>query len=129
MATTTTGRFVWHELHTNDRIKAQKFYTQLMGWETKEVPMGPGEPYTLCLLNGKDFAGITKSMAPQNVPPHCLTYLAVEHVDSAATKAKEIAGKIIRPPTDIPYVCRFAAVTDHHDPTCTLYVDSKAYLL
>jgi predicted enzyme related to lactoylglutathione lyase len=127
MATTTTGRFVWHELHTNDRIKAQKFYTQLMGWETKEVPMGPGEPYTLCLVNGKDFAGITKSMAPTNVPPHWLPYLAVEHVDSAATKAKEIGGKIMSPPTDIPNVGRFAVITDPQGAAFALYTDSKAY--
>ena len=89
MTTSNTGRFVWHELHTTDRPKAQKFYATLIGWETKEVPMGPGEPYTLCLLGGKDHAGITKSMAPAHVPPHWLPYLAVDSVDASAAKVKD----------------------------------------
>ena len=82
MSTPTTGRFVWHELHTTDRAKALKFYATLLGWETKEVSMGPGEPYGLCFLNGKDMAGITKSMAPAHVPPHWLPYIAVDSVDA-----------------------------------------------
>jgi predicted enzyme related to lactoylglutathione lyase len=108
----TTGRFVWHELHTTDRAKAQKFYGQLLGWETKDVSMGPGEPYSLCIQNGKDFAGITKSMAPAHVPPHWLPYIAVEDVDASATKATQLGAKIMNAPMDIPNVGRFAVLAD-----------------
>jgi predicted enzyme related to lactoylglutathione lyase len=106
------GRFVWHELHTQDRTKAQKFYSQLVGWETKEVPMGPGEPYTLCLLGGKDHAGITKSKAPAHVPPHWLPYIHVDDVDAAAAKVTSLGGQVLNPPMDIPNVARFAVVRD-----------------
>src|SRR5579884_1097157 len=95
MPAPTTGRFVWHELHSSDRPKAAKFYKQLFGWEMKDVPMGPGEPYTLCQRDGKDFAGITKSMAPPNVPSHWLPYIGVDNVDASAAKIKELGGKTL----------------------------------
>jgi predicted enzyme related to lactoylglutathione lyase len=125
--TTNIGRFVWHELHTNDRGKAVKFYTQLMGWETKDVSMGPGEPYALCLMNGKDFAGITKSMAPANVPPHWLPYLATEDVDATAEKVKSHGGKVMSAAMDIPNVGRFAVVTDPQGAAFAIYKGAKAY--
>ena len=127
MTTSNTGRFVWHELHTSDRPKAQKFYSQLVGWETKEVPMGPGEPYTLCMLEGKDHAGITKSMAPAHVPPHWLPYIAVDSVDASAAKVKELGGKVFMEPMDIPNVGRFAAVADPQGAAFALFKSAKAY--
>jgi predicted enzyme related to lactoylglutathione lyase len=127
MTASNVGRFVWHELHTSDRVKAAKFYGTLMKWETKEVPMGPGDPYTLCLINGKDHAGITKSMAPANVPPHWLPYLAVEDVDKSAAKVTELGGKILMQPMDIPNVGRFAAVTDPQGAAFAIYKGAKDY--
>jgi predicted enzyme related to lactoylglutathione lyase len=124
---TNIGRFVWHELHTSDRGKAVKFYTQLMGWETKDVNMGPGEPYSLCLMGGKDFAGITKSMAPANVPPHWLPYLGAENVDATAEKVKSHGGKIIGAPMDIPEVGRFSVVADPTGAAFAIYKGVKAY--
>jgi predicted enzyme related to lactoylglutathione lyase len=121
------GRFVWHELHTEDRPKAQKFYTQLVGWDTKEVPMGPGEPYTLCFLNGKDHAGIIKSQAPAHVPPHWLPYIHVDDVDAAASKVSELGGKVINPPMDIPNVGRFAVVMDPTGAIFAIYLNNKPY--
>ncbi len=121
------GRFVWHELHTQNRPRAQKFYAQLVGWETKEVPMGPGEPYTLCLLGGKDHAGITKSMAPASVPPHWLAYIAVDDVDTSAARAQELGGTQLRAPMDIPEVGRFSVVRDPTGAAFALFKSNKAY--
>jgi predicted enzyme related to lactoylglutathione lyase len=126
-APTTTGRFVWHELHTADRPAATKFYTRLLSWGTKDVPMGPGEPYTLCVLNGQDIAGITKSKAPASVPPHWLPYFAVEDVDSAAKKAASLGGKVLTDPMDIPNVGRFAVIGDPQGAAFALFKDVKPY--
>ena len=121
MTTSNTGRFVWHELHTGDRPQAVKFYAQLIGWETKDVPMGPGEPYSLCLLSGKDIAGITKSKAPAHVPPHWIPYIGVDNVDASAAKAKELGGKVLGEPMDIPNVGRFAVIADPQGAAFALY--------
>jgi predicted enzyme related to lactoylglutathione lyase len=127
MSVTNVGRFVWHELHTGDRPKATKFYQQLFAWETKDVPMGPGEPYTLCLQGGTDFAGITKSMAPAHVPPHWLPYIGVDDVDASAAKIKQLGGKTLMDPTDIPDVGRFAAVADPQGAAFAIYKGKRPY--
>lgn len=127
MPAPTTGRFVWHELHTSDRAKALKFYTQLFGWKTKDVTMGPGEPYSLCMLNDKDHAGITKSMAGPSVPPHWLPYIAVDDPDKAAAKVKELGGKVLNPPMDIPNVGRFAVVADPQGAAFALHKHFNPY--
>jgi hypothetical protein len=128
MASSTIGRFVWHELHTNDRPKAVKFYKTLMGnWETKDVQMGPGEPYSLCQMNGKDFAGITKSQAPAHVPPHWLPYIAVDDVDAMAKKVAELGGKVNMQPMDIPNVGRFAVVMDPQGAAFALHKHATPY--
>ncbi len=127
MPAPTLGRFVWHELHTLDRPSAARFYQQLFGWETKDVPMGPGEPYTLCMRDGKDFAGITKSMAPAHVPPHWLPYVGVDDVDASAAKIKELGGKILKTPMDIPNIGRFAAVADPQGAALAIYKGNSPY--
>jgi predicted enzyme related to lactoylglutathione lyase len=124
---TITGRFVWHELHTSDRAKAAKFYSQLVGWETKDVPMGPGEPYTLILRDGKDFGGITKSKAPAGVPPHWLPYVGVEDVDAFTKKATGLGAKVQNPPMDIPDAGRFAVLADPQGAVFALYKHAKPY--
>jgi predicted enzyme related to lactoylglutathione lyase len=127
MAAPTTGRFVWHELHTSDRTKAQSFYSRLLGWQIKEMPMGPGEPYTVCSRDGQQTAGITKSMAPATTPPHWLAYVAVDDVDASATKAKSLGGKVLVEPTDIPEVGRFARIADPQGASFALFKDAHPY--
>jgi predicted enzyme related to lactoylglutathione lyase len=127
MSTPTTGRFVWHELHTGDRPRAATFYQELLGWQVKEVPMGPGEPYTLCSLGGGDLAGITKSMAPAGVPPHWLPYIAVEDVDASAKRIKDLGGKTLMDPMDIPNVGRFAPVADPQGAAFAIYKSLSPY--
>jgi uncharacterized protein len=127
MSTPTTGRFVWHELHTTDRAKALKFYATLLGWETKEVSMGPGEPYGLCFLNGKDMAGITKSMAPAHVPPHWLPYIAVDDVDKTVAKLKDLGGRLLGAAMDIPNVGRFAPVADPQGAAFAVHTHGTPY--
>jgi len=125
MAASNIGRFVWHELHTTDRAKATKFYAALMPWENKEVPMGPGETYGLVLMNGKDIAGITKSKAPPNVPSHWLSYIGVDDVDAYTKKAKQLGGKVMMEPMDIPNVGRFSVVADPQGAAFALYKHAK----
>jgi uncharacterized protein len=127
MPASAVGRFVWHELHTTDRAKASKFYATLLGWETKEVTMDPGDPYILCHRAGQQEAGITKSKAPASVPSHWIPYIAVDDVDQAAAKVTELGGKILLAPTEIPTIGRFAAVKDPQGAPFAIYKDAKAY--
>lgn len=110
-----TGSFCWLELGTTDQSGAKQFYSNLFGWTTEDMPMGPDMTYTLFRLGGKDVAGAYKLMKEQiesRVPPNWLLYVKVDNADAAAAKAVKSGGTQVVPPTDIPHVGRFSIVQD-----------------
>ena len=107
------GSFSWFELMTNDVEGANKFYTSLFGWGTKDMSMGEAGTYTIFDVNGEDTAGMMAIPAEAaGMPPAWSVYITVDDVDATAAKAEELGGKIVRPPTDIPEVGRFCVMTD-----------------
>jgi predicted enzyme related to lactoylglutathione lyase len=106
------GAFSWMELMTTDVESAKEFYIRLFGWETEEYPM-EGMNYTVIKIGGEDTGGIM-AMPPEvaGMPPMWSIYVTVDDVDSTAKKVKELGGKIIRPPSDIPNVGRFCVLSD-----------------
>lgn len=106
------GTFCWNELITGDIAKAKDFYTQLLGWSADDVPEAT-PPYAVWKL-GETMAGglMQKTEEMGDVPPHWLSYITVDDVDASAKKVEELGGKICVPPTDIPNVGRFTAITD-----------------
>lgn len=111
MTTPLPGRIVWYDLITTDPERAKAFYTELLGWTTRTMSMGPEAEYTMFANSGKDFGGIEAAKAP-DVPSHWIHYTTVEDVDAAAAAAKSLGGAVHVPPTDIPTVGRFAIIAD-----------------
>jgi uncharacterized protein len=110
MANPNSGRFTWHELMSTDPAKASKFYLDLFGWKTEEVPMGEMGTYRLFSMGGERVAG---GMAAQGGQPSAwLVYVGSENPDATCTKVKELGGKIVVPPTDVPNMVRFSVATD-----------------
>ena len=105
------GALCWNELSTRDTDGAKKFYTEVFGWgeETHKGEMD----YTEWKVRDKSVGGMMNmtGIVPDQVPPHWLTYFAVADCDAAAAKAKELGGKLMTEPRDIPQG-RFAVVTD-----------------
>ena len=116
MNTNTSGRFVWHELVTPDPRAALGFYSELFGWSTAEVDMGPAGKYTLLKAGGVDVGGAVAPPPGSNVSPSWLAYWSVLDVDAAAKKATSLGGKVMAPPMDIPNVGRFAVLLDAQCP-------------
>jgi uncharacterized protein len=109
-ATTTVGKFVWHEQVSSDPKQAQDFYTQLFGWETETFK--PGEiDYTMISSGGQMHGGFSKAMegAP---PPHWLSHVRVEDVDETIERAKSAGGKLAAGPFEMSEVGRMAIVAD-----------------
>jgi uncharacterized protein len=106
------GSFCWNELATRDTAKAGDFYGGLFGWQKQVQEMGP-MTYTI-FINGARPAGGMYEPTPDmgDVPPHWLVYFAVDDTDAKAQKAKDLGGKIIVPPADIPGTGRFAIIQD-----------------
>jgi hypothetical protein len=104
------GVFGWCELMTTDVEAAKRFYTELLGWTTEEVP---GMSYTIVKTEGTGIGGIM-AIPPQvaGSPPQWGTYVTVDDVDATAHKAQELGAKTIVPLTDIPNVGRFYTFQD-----------------
>jgi hypothetical protein len=107
------GAFVWHEMNTSDSKKVKSFYTQLLGWGSKDMDMGPSGTYTVFTKDGADHGGLAQMTGPQwkGVSPHWLTYIGVDDVDKATAKVKKLGGTVKMEAIDIP-VGRFAVVAD-----------------
>jgi predicted enzyme related to lactoylglutathione lyase len=109
------GEFMWNELMTRDDEKALGFFEQLLGWTHQDWPMGPDAVYRLAKNGEKSVAGMMKMTSPQFpdfVPPHWMSYIAVDNVDARFDKAVSLGGEAIHPPTDIPQVGRFCIIKD-----------------
>ncbi|MGZ3710644.1 MAG: VOC family protein [Bdellovibrionota bacterium] len=112
----SVGSFCWMELMTKDIAKAEKFYTELFGWQAKREPSMPN--YTMFSLGDTMVAGmmqIMKEMAGAN--PQWLVYFSVSDCDETAKTANKSKAQIQVPPQDIPKVGRFSVITDPNGAT------------
>ncbi|HRJ77163.1 MAG: hypothetical protein HPKKFMNG_01737 [Planctomycetes bacterium] len=113
------GEFMWNELMTRDDERALEFFNKVLGWTHSDWPMGDGKtPYRLVKTPGGGEHGIAGMMKmtepefPPQVPPHWMSYIAVDNVDQRAELAKQHGGQLVHGPMDIPNVGRFCIVCD-----------------
>jgi len=118
--------FPWHEVYVADTQAAMDFYTQALGMGTEEMEMGEMGKYKMLTVNGKAVAGSmsTKELQHPDVPPHWAVYMAVDDVDSRIAKVKELGGKCVVDPFDVPTVGRMALIADPQGAHLWLYKDS-----
>lgn len=114
------GTFCWNELMTTDAARAREFYSSLLGWALSEMPMGPGQTYTVFKAGETTAAGMMEMKGPQfqGVPPHWMPYVTVADCDSAASKAAKLGATVLVPPTDVPNTGRFAVIKDPGGAVC-----------
>lgn len=107
------GAFSWCELMTTNTDEAKTFYTQLFGWEMQDQPM-PGMIYTVLKSEGKEVGGGLMPIPDEaaGCPSAWGIYVTVDDVDATAKTTTELGGTVMRPPTDIPNVGRFAIIQD-----------------
>lgn len=103
----------WTQLNAKDTGVAKKFYTELIGWKTQDMPMAQGGDYTTWLKADGPAGGMMPMPPGVPAPSHWLPYFAVTNVDDAAKKAGSLGAATHVPPTDIPGIGRFSV---HADP-------------
>jgi predicted enzyme related to lactoylglutathione lyase len=109
------GRFVWYDLITNDIPAAIAFYSKVAGWGTQEYDMGPGGQLTMWTANDApigDVVALTPDVAPPGTPPYWFSHVAVPDVDATAREVTALGGTVLKEPTDIPTVGRYAVIAD-----------------
>jgi hypothetical protein len=108
------GKFIWYDVMTNDTKAASDFYKAVVGWNAADFPMADAT-YTV-FSQGETMVGgsmkIPPDAAAMGAKPCWSGYIAVDDVDADAKRIADAGGKIVRPPTDIPNVGRFAVATD-----------------
>ena len=106
--------FIWNELITTDQKKSGDFYSQLFGWQLKEVDAGPLGTYTIFQQDGEDVAGMMNPTIEytQKLGARWYAYVNVHDIDRAIIRAKELGGTLIAGPDDIPGVGRVCLLAD-----------------
>lgn len=112
-AANNPGRFVWHDLTTENPDACKKFYSALLGWEYVDTTV-LGRPYSVARLGGKAVGGI-HAPPPESsgkTPAHWLSYMSVADVDASVSKAKAAGGAVLAGPLDIGTLGRAAVLRD-----------------
>lgn len=106
------GSLCWNELVTNDTEKDKAFYTQLFNWGSQSSEM-IGMIYTSYMIGEQPVAGMYKVKEEMpDVPPHWLSYFAVEDCDQSVAKAQELGATVLQAAKDILEVGRFSVLRD-----------------
>ena len=69
---TPKGKFGWYEFMTSDTKAAGKFYSNVVGWTTREVASGNSDQYTTFNLGDIGIAGML------HLPAHT-GWIGLEH--------------------------------------------------
>jgi uncharacterized protein len=105
------GTFSWVDLQTSDQDAAKSFYSDLLGWEYEDVPIGDGASYSMAKLQGHSVAAIGP-LQGEEMPSHWNCYVTVESADAASNRAAELGATVIAPPFDVFDAGRMAVFQD-----------------
>jgi predicted enzyme related to lactoylglutathione lyase len=122
------GKFVWYDVMATDTKAAEKFYSDVVGWDAKDSGM-PDRSYTLFLCGPTMVGGlmpIPDDARKAGVGPAWMGYIGVDDVDVQAQRVTAAGGAIHRGPEDIPGVGRFAVAGDPYGAGFILFAPKTA---
>lgn len=105
------GHFCWAELSTSDGKGAKAFYSELMGWEAHDDPIGPDMVYTMLRTQGAGAAALYEDREGKT-PPHWGVYVCTDNVEQTAERARELGGTVLMEPFDVMEHGRMAVIQD-----------------
>jgi uncharacterized protein len=121
MTDSAHGRIVWYELLTTDMKAAEKFYSAVVGWTVAPFEGSP-DPYDMWMRDGQTpTGGVMTIPEGMNFPPHWAMYIAVDKLEDAATKIKQLGGSELSPIIDVPTVGRMQTMLDPQKAMFAIY--------
>jgi predicted enzyme related to lactoylglutathione lyase len=106
------GRFVWHDLVTDDLPAARRFYGGLFGWRFTDFASGDFA-YSIAWNHGRPISGLlAKDTEPPRPANQWLSLLSVEDVDRAVGTTERFGGTVPLEPVNAPERGRFAVIRD-----------------
>jgi uncharacterized protein len=132
------GSLNFNGLHTRDPQAAKQFYGAVFGWRTLDMggqemwtmpgygdyleSLNPGLRERMAEMGAQaGFEDVVASLMPiaedqADTPPHWDVTFSVDDADAAAQRAVELGGRIILPPTDVPWA-RMTVIADPQGAT------------
>ena len=107
----TPGAPSWYELITTNTERATAFYSALLGWKPRIVPM-PGGNYTTFLLGETMVAGMLQITANMvGIEPHWRPYFTVKDANETVRRATALGATVKMPMRSAEGVGAFGALT------------------
>lgn len=113
------GRWVWHEVNSNNMDRAEAYYQELFGWGAQRMDMGEAGPYIMFKAGEAMVAGLGATQG--GAPSHWLSYLDVGDLDEAVARVPGLGGKVMVPPFEIPNIGRASITQDPDGATVALF--------
>ena len=107
------GKFVWHDLITDDVAAVRRFYGGVLDWQFENGTHPLGGDYTLITSGGLYVGGIVRLDDTEQADfSRWVPYLSVEDVDAAVALTVSAGGAAVVEPLDLASIGRAAAITD-----------------
>jgi predicted enzyme related to lactoylglutathione lyase len=101
------GCLSWNDLVTADPRGAERFYSELFGWEIQELTGAGG--YRLVRNAGTSNGGVMPAGLVGNPPSHWLPYFNAGVLETTLARIDEAGGRVVAGPQQVP-AGRFAVV-------------------
>ena len=113
---------VYFEIPADDLVQAKKFYSELFGWEIKEVP--GRKNYLVITTSGEKAVGggLIKRFNPQQ---RSINYIDVPSVDEYAARVEQLGGGIVVPKKAVPGAGYFAICRDTENNTFGIWEENN----
>ncbi len=105
------GKFVWHNLITNDGEASRTFYGELLGWKFDVKKDGR---YSVINFRGRNIGGILDASRDENPPKtgRWLSAISVADLDESLVALDKAGGKQVDAPISVSGVGRVVTIED-----------------
>lgn len=120
-----SGLFSWCDVALPDVAAGKTFYEQLFGWDgTDEHDPDGNLIYVTFRKDGDLVAGLgplPPAMAEGGMPPMWSSYVSVDSVDAAVSRAVALGASVMLPPMDVMTSGRMAVIGDPQGAALSLW--------
>jgi len=112
------GQPCWVELASHDAKASKLFYSELLGWNSQDMPIHDGvyTMFNLAIGEETDVIGaayqMPAEMRKQGAPTNWTVYFAVDSVDATIALARSHGGTLLLGPHDVGTAGRMALLSD-----------------
>jgi predicted enzyme related to lactoylglutathione lyase len=113
------GQITHIEFPADDTSRAQRFYSELFGWEFQEMEGYGG--YFLFSAGSIERSGGAVGQRGQSTGEVLRIYITCDSIDDVLGRVPELGGKVVTPRTEIPGQGWYAVITDSEGSELGLY--------